>query len=170
MHITIGLASNVTNELVARWCIMEWGKRLAGNEIEQDMKILTIESRASNIPMDNGNYVCCHNGSTDKDLHRICRSQYEHPGSAIGYWLERCLGHVYIVLKPVGSARLTFDDDIVLYELCDLVTKCCSESRMRSRTWWGVPKWSGGKYLYIGSPILATGKCSRFFGIVPGRF
>ena len=32
-----------------------------------------------------------------------------------------CLGHVYIVLEHVGSARLTFDDDFVLYELCDLV-------------------------------------------------
>ena len=28
-----------------------------------------------------------------------------------------CLGHVYIVLEPVGSARLTFDDDLY-YELC----------------------------------------------------
>ena len=28
------------------------------------------------------------------------------------------LGHVYIVLEPVGSARLTFDDDLY-YELCD---------------------------------------------------
>ena len=27
------------------------------------------------------------------------------------------LGHVYIVLEPVGSARLTFDDDLD-YELC----------------------------------------------------
>ena len=27
-----------------------------------------------------------------------------------------CLGHVYIVLEPVGSARLTFDD--MYYELC----------------------------------------------------
>ena len=45
-------------------------------------------------------------GLTDKDLCRICRSQYEHPGPAIGYWPERCLGHVYIVLEPVGSARL----------------------------------------------------------------
>ena len=27
------------------------------------------------------------------------------------------LGHVYIVLEPVGSARLTFDDDMY-YELC----------------------------------------------------
>ena len=34
-------------------------------------------------------------------------SQYEYPGSAIGYWPEMCLGHVYIVLEPVGSARLT---------------------------------------------------------------
>ena len=23
-----------------------------------------------------------------------------------------CLGHVYIVLEPVGSTRLTFDDDL----------------------------------------------------------
>ena len=37
---------------------------------------------------------------------------YEHPGSAIGYWPETYLGHVYIVLEPVGSARLTFDDDL----------------------------------------------------------
>ena len=36
-----------------------------------------------------------------------------------------CLGHVYIVLKPVGSARLTFDDDLY-YELCDLMTEDCS--------------------------------------------
>ena len=35
-------------------------KRLAGNEIELGMKIPTIESRASNILMDKGNYVCCH--------------------------------------------------------------------------------------------------------------
>ena len=27
------------------------------------------------------------------------------------------LSHVYIVLEPVGSARLTFDDDLY-YELC----------------------------------------------------
>ena len=57
---------------------------------------------------------------TDKDLRRICGSQYEHPCSAIGYWPEMCLGHVYIVLEPVGSARLTFDDDWY-YELCDLM-------------------------------------------------
>ena len=60
-------------------------KRLASNEIELGMKIPTIESRASNIPMDKGNNVCCHNRSIDKDLCRICRSQYEHPTSAIGY-------------------------------------------------------------------------------------
>ena len=55
------------------------------NEIELGMEIPTIESQASNIRADNGNYVCCHKGSTDKDLRRICRSQYEHPCSAIGY-------------------------------------------------------------------------------------
>ena len=31
-----------------------------------------------------------------------------------------CLGHFYIVLEPVGSARLTFDDDLY-YELRDLM-------------------------------------------------
>ena len=76
---------NVTKELVMGLCVIEQVKRLASNEIELGMKIPTIESRASNIPMDKGNYVCCHNGSTDKDLRRICRSQYGHPGSAIGY-------------------------------------------------------------------------------------
>ena len=61
-------------------------------------------------------------GLTDKDLRRICRSQYEHPGSAIGYWPEMCLGHVYIVLEPVRSTRLTFDDDLY-YELCVLMNR-----------------------------------------------
>ena len=45
------LASNGTNELVMGRCIMERLKRLAG---ELGMKILTIESRASNIPMTKG--------------------------------------------------------------------------------------------------------------------
>ena len=69
-------------------------------------------------------------GLTDKDLRRICRSQYEHRGSAIGYLPEMCLGHVYIVLKPIGSARLTFCDELY-YELSDLMTEVCSESQMR---------------------------------------
>ena len=54
MHITISLASNVTNELVTGWCITERVKRLTGNEIELGMKIPTIESRASNISMTKG--------------------------------------------------------------------------------------------------------------------
>ena len=54
MHITISIASNVTNELVAGCCITEQVKRLAGNEIELGMRIPTIESRASNIPMTKG--------------------------------------------------------------------------------------------------------------------
>ena len=54
MHITVSLASIVTNELVAGLCITERVKRLAGNEIELGMRIPTIESRASNIPMTKG--------------------------------------------------------------------------------------------------------------------
>ena len=68
MHIIISLASNVTNELVAGQCITVRVKRLAGNEIELGIEIPMIESRASNIPTDKGNYVCCHKGLTDKDL------------------------------------------------------------------------------------------------------
>ena len=64
---------------------MERVKRLVGNEIELGMKIPMVESQERNIPVDKGNYVCCHNGLTDKDLRRICRSQYGHPGYAIGY-------------------------------------------------------------------------------------
>ncbi|EMS57379.1 Dihydroflavonol-4-reductase [Triticum urartu] len=56
-----------------------------GNEIELCMKIPTIESQESNILTDKGNYVCCHKGSTNKDLRRICRNQYGHLGPAIGY-------------------------------------------------------------------------------------
>ena len=49
-----------------------------------------------------------------------------------------------------------------------VVTECCSESRMRSRTSRGVPEWSGGKDLYMGSPVLVTGKVSGDIGNVPG--
>ena len=148
----------MNKELVMRWCITEQVKSLAGNEIELGMEIPTIESRESNVPTDKGNYVCCHKGSTDKDLHRTCRNQHGHPGPATGYWPKRRLGHVYIIHEPVGSACLTFIDDIVLYEVCMLVTECCSESQMRSWTWRGTPEWSGGKYWYRGWCYLVTGK------------
>ena len=54
MHITISLASNVTNDLAMTSCITESVKRLAGNEIELGMMIPTIEYRASNISMTKG--------------------------------------------------------------------------------------------------------------------
>ena len=39
---------------------------------------------------------------------------------------------------------------------------------MRSRTSRGVPEWSGGKDLYMGSPVLVTRKVSGAIGNVPG--
>ena len=39
---------------------------------------------------------------------------------------------------------------------------------MRSRTSRGVPEWSGGKDLYMGSPVLATERVSGVTGNVPG--
>ena len=39
---------------------------------------------------------------------------------------------------------------------------------MRSRTSRGVPEWSRGKDLYMGSPVLATGRVSGVTGNVPG--
>ena len=62
-------------------------------------------------------------GLTDKDLRRICGSQYEHPGSDIVYQSETCLSHVYIVLEPVGAARLTFGDDRYYEFMCFDVPK-----------------------------------------------
>ena len=50
----LSLASIATNAFVVRWCITERVKRLAANEIEIGIKIPTIESRASNIPMTKG--------------------------------------------------------------------------------------------------------------------
>jgi len=47
-------------------------------------------------------------------------------------------------------------------------TESCSESRMRSRTSRGVPEWSGGKELYMGSRVSAIEKVSGVTGIVPG--
>ena len=39
---------------------------------------------------------------------------------------------------------------------------------MRSRTSRGVPEWSGGEDLYMGSPVLVPGKVSGAIGNVPG--
>ena len=39
---------------------------------------------------------------------------------------------------------------------------------MRSRTSRGVPEWSGGKDLYMGSPVSAIGTSFGVIGIVPG--
>ena len=49
-----------------------------------------------------------------------------------------------------------------------MVTECCSESRMRSRTSRGVPEWSRGKDLYMGSHHTVTGIIQGVTGIVPG--
>ena len=62
-----------------------------------------IVSQASNILMDKGNYVCCHNSLTDKDLRRICRKQYGHPGSAIGYFTGEVL-KVQLSLGGFGNS------------------------------------------------------------------
>ena len=48
---------NVTKELATGSCVTERVKRLASNEIERGIGIPTIESRASNIPIDKGNCI-----------------------------------------------------------------------------------------------------------------
>ena len=48
---------NVTKALVTGSCIAVRVKRLAGNEIEQGIRIPTIESRASIVPLDKGNCI-----------------------------------------------------------------------------------------------------------------
>ena len=56
---------------------MEQVKRLVDTEIELGMKIPTIESRASDIPMDKGNYVCC-------DKVRLIKIFIEYVGDNMG--------------------------------------------------------------------------------------
>ena len=97
---------------------MERVKRLAGNEIEIGMKIPTIESRASNVPIDKGNRI------------RDCLNP-RHPSSSWNMWestwlsTSRCwllagerLGHVCMIPEPVGSTHLRFDDARVIKEVC----------------------------------------------------
>ena len=40
---------------------------------------------------------------------------------------------------------------------------------MRTRTSQGIPEWSGGKDLYMGSPVSVTGIVSGVIGIVLAR-
>ena len=73
---------NVTKALVTGSCIAVRVKRLAGNEIEQGIGIPTIESRASNVPIDKGNCIrdCLnprHRGSSDEII-------VEHVGANMG--------------------------------------------------------------------------------------
>ena len=93
------LASKVTKELVTRWCITEQVKRLVGNEIELGTEIPGLNLGQVTDRWQREQRMLLY-GLIDKDLRRICRSQYGHTGPAIGYWPETCLGHVYIVLEP----------------------------------------------------------------------
>ena len=73
---------NVTTWLVTGSCIAVRVKRLAGNEIEQGIGIPTIESRASNAPIDKGNCIRDylnprHHGSFDDII-------VEHVGANMG--------------------------------------------------------------------------------------
>ena len=72
----------MTKELITGLCIMQRVKRLASNKIEQGIGIPTIESRASNIPIDKGNCIRDglnprHRGSSDEII-------MEHVGANMG--------------------------------------------------------------------------------------
>src|SRR3954471_23170689 len=78
------------------------------------------------------------------------------------------LGHVCMSPEPVGSTHLRFGDARVVKDISMQQTEGCSESRMRSRTSREVTEWSGGKELYIGSVVSATGKDSGVTVIILG--
>ena len=71
------------------------------------------------------------------------------------------LGHVYIVLEPVGSARLTFSDDRYYEFMCFDVPKVVQSPRSWTRR--GVSEWPRHKDRYIGSLCLDI-------GMVPSEF
>ena len=166
MHITISLASNVTNELVAGWCITERVKRLAGNEVELGMKILAIESRASIILMTKGiTYVVI----TVRPIKIFV--EYVEPiwASRFRYWLltgdvsRSCL-HCSRT-RRIRTLKVTMTVSLWVYIF--LCTEGCSESRMWSRTWWGISKWSRHEDWYIGSLYLDIGSVPSEIGILP---
>jgi hypothetical protein len=64
---------------------MERVKRLAGNEIELGMGYRQSSLGQVTYRRTKGTTYDDIRGSTDKDLHGICRSQYEYLDSAIGY-------------------------------------------------------------------------------------
>ena len=109
----------VTKCLVTGSCITVRVKWLAGNETERGIGIPTIESRASNVPIDKGN---CIRGLIESSTswfirwdHRgVCGSQHGYPDPAVGYWPESDLGHVYMSPEPVGSTHLRFGDARVI--------------------------------------------------------
>ena len=71
-----------------------------------------------------------------------------------------------MVPEPVGSTHLRFSDARVVMGIVCGYRKLFGVSDEIP----DITRCSGGKNLYMGSPILATGKCSGFFGIVPGSF
>ena len=73
---------NVIKELLTGWCVMGMSKETCRNDIEQGIGILTIESRASIVPIDKGNSVRGwlnprHRGSSDEII-------VEHVGANMG--------------------------------------------------------------------------------------
>ena len=86
---------------------MERVKCLSGNEIEQGIGIPMIESRASKVPIDKGNCIWDY---LNPRYRGTCGSQHGYPDPTIGYWPERCLGHVCMVPEHVGSTHLRFGD------------------------------------------------------------
>ena len=142
----LSLASIATNELVAGWCITERVKRLAGNEIE-----LGIGYRRSNLGQVTYRWqreqrmLLC--GLTDKDLRRICRNQYEHPGSAIGYWPEMSLDtsilhHAFISIFIALWAVITHYVKIRM-PILSYFTRFTSRGRMPAA---GILSWKRSKY------------------------
>src|SRR3954463_16004849 len=83
--------------------------------MERGIGIPTIESRASNVPIDKGNCIRDylnprHRGSSDEIIE-------EHVGANMGIQIpllviarESSLGHVYMSPEPVGSTHLRFGD------------------------------------------------------------
>ena len=126
---------NVTKELATGSCIAVWVKRLASNEIEWGIGVKTIESRASNVPIDKGNCIrgCQnprHRGSSDEII-------VEHVGANMGIQIpllvidRRGVSVMSACLpEPVGSTHLRFGDARVVE-----IWLCSKPKVVRGRGW-----------------------------------
>ena len=141
-------------------------KRLADNEIELGIKIPTIESRASNIPMTKGIiYVVIAVWPIKIFVEYVGTNMSIHvPLLVID---RRCVSVMSTLFSNRRVRTLKVTMTVSLWVYVFWCTEGSSESRIWSRTWRGVLRWSRRKDQYTGWLCSDTRMVSEGFGHIP---